>query len=319
MSDTRSPLPPPARGAPGSEPSLDPELGSVGETELSQAAALAAALERGTRPVGVEVPETELATAAFLRHQRAPDLPADAKERVLADLLVHLQKAEAPRRASRFGLGWLWWLGPALAAGGVWLLVQRSDPDVSLESASKANLTAPAGPKAQQQALLQAQAELIHAGTMTTSPRFTAALELARSGWLADSGLQPELRQALWAHHRSLDSARTDSARQIAKNGLLGSLAQLDQRRGRSPVIDRLLEDGYFRLAQQEQVDGHFQAAQRFADRGLAVSEQPGVMRANLWLAKACAQRSLGDPQAAANSLLRALELNESLLKETLK
>jgi tetratricopeptide (TPR) repeat protein len=92
-----------------------------------------------------------------------------------------------------------------------------------------------------------------------------------------------------------------------------------DSRLGETEETRRvLLQDTRFRLARLALDAKDPAEAARQAEAGLALGDEPSLFVANLLVARGAAQEALGKAAAAVDDYQRALEINESLLHETL-
>lgn len=280
------------------------------EEELAQAKALARALSRGHVTDRDQLPLDALQTAAFLRHGHAPERPAEQHAAGLSELMQSLPEPQTPKPRR---LGWLYWLVPAMAATAVWFLVQsppetsrRPGVDAALLAAQAAMLESPAG---------QARQNLKDALRAYRGSLFERVRERAMPG---DAG---RALAALDAAHRradeALDPPQIRSVRGELSRAVEAVAKELTETK--SPLLIEAAQDGYFRLAELEEGLAEHREAQRSARRGLTISREPSLSVSNLWIIKAQAEEAAGDLEGAAQSLMNALSVNETLMQDGLR
>jgi tetratricopeptide (TPR) repeat protein len=121
----------------------------------------------------------------------------------------------------------------------------------------------------------------------------------------------------------SVGEAHHEADRRQDANDLRGARALLDavvERAASHPEGDRrlALQDTYFRLAHLALAAREPSRALAYADAGLDLGCGPHLFVANLYVARGAAREALGEGREAAADYHRALEINESLLREAL-
>jgi hypothetical protein len=131
--------------------------------------------------------------------------------------------------------------------------------------------------------------------------------------------------------HRMVDYAETEADRAASLTELsrvfeasaeisrkLGSGSDVGVGSARAEVTS-LSQDLASRAARIELARHHGPAALAWAQRGLALSEAPTVMRANLLLDAADAHKLQNEPDKARGLLVEALRINQTLLHKELE
>jgi hypothetical protein len=140
--------------------------------------------------------------------------------------------------------------------------------------------------------------------------------QLGESPPLAD--LTAQLKEA----HQIADSAASGEEKQRAAErlaALFDAVASLEETpAGTSPHVVAVRQDLAAR-ASQLWLEHAPKDAKRLAERGLALSETPSVLRANLYIALADAEEALGRPSEARSALVSALSINAQLFEAELE
>lgn len=137
----------------------------------------------------------------------------------------------------------------------------------------------------------------------------TSALSQEIGQWLARVG----------EAHRQLDRARDVGQMDEAKRQLEAILDEEPPATLAAEHWAEVRQDIAGRLSRLALERGELERARSWAERGLGFHEGPSVFRANLFVARANAERALGDADAASASLLEALKVNERLLEQELE
>jgi tetratricopeptide (TPR) repeat protein len=117
--------------------------------------------------------------------------------------------------------------------------------------------------------------------------------------------------------HGQADRAKSDEQRRLAIQGFRKALQTAPQ-----PANARLqwvIQDLYFRLAQALVDSRELSEAEAAIVRGLAVSAEPSVARANLLALQGKVYEAQGKPEQAARVLHDALLINEVLFERALQ
>lgn len=117
--------------------------------------------------------------------------------------------------------------------------------------------------------------------------------------------------------HGQADRAKSDEQRRLAIQGFRKALETAPQ-----PVNARLqwvIQDLHFRLAQALMDTSQLSEAELAIARGLAVSTEPTVARANLLALQGKVYEAQGKPEQAARALHDALLINEVLFERALE
>lgn len=125
--------------------------------------------------------------------------------------------------------------------------------------------------------------------------------------------------QALEEAHRAADEAKDPTSRGAA----VARLAELYERGDTLPrnlsEIVQLRQDLAVRAARLELASSDEAAALAWVERGLALSEEPSVLAATLWMVAADVHEARGDLGEARRALRRALAINQQLLDRELE
>jgi len=121
--------------------------------------------------------------------------------------------------------------------------------------------------------------------------------------------------------YAELDRAQTSADLRQAQTHLSalssGSLGNANGS-GDSADADLLRQDIYCRLAEVALRLGQPKVALDWARRGLELPAPPNPFAARLWHVQGQARAALGDQDGAAKSYMKAIEVNEQLLDESL-
>lgn len=119
--------------------------------------------------------------------------------------------------------------------------------------------------------------------------------------------------------HQAVDGAQTPAKKRAA----LGGLEQLFESRPPQDMLAAELlpvrQDLADRAARLELSLGNAQDALSWTSRGLGLSTEPSVFRANLLLTTADAHEALGQKKPARTALMQALKVNRALLDRELE
>jgi tetratricopeptide (TPR) repeat protein len=292
--------------------------------ELRAAAALRDALESGSSlgHHGVALPELE--TAGLLRSSVAAGSRGPARRAELRQQLLASLPREKARRGSPSAQRWKLWLPLACAAAVVLAIGIRHEAEqtpvpgsVSATSPvhtseSRADPAAPAD-ASELRARGQAANE-VGARAQLPAPDLLAQAAGAYRAKLLTRLRQPELDRA----HALLDRARSRVDLELAQSALT-RLAAAPASAAWSADETRLVqEDVFCRLAEAALRLGQPEAALSWIRQGLELDGPPTPFLAQLSALEGQAREALGDASGAARSYMRALEINETLLDESL-
>jgi predicted outer membrane lipoprotein len=291
--------------------------------ELRAAEALRAALEGGSDPEHRKLALPELETAALLCSSAAAGGLASARRAQLREeLLASLPRAKAGR--SRVARHWKLGLPLACAAAVVLAIGLRHEVErpsgVGSASAMKSEQGPAARPEPQapasssgQRARSQALGEEGVRGALP-APDLLAQAAGAYRAKLLPSLQRPELERA----HALLDRASTRADLETARSAFT-QLAQAPAGAAWSANETRLVQQDVFcRLAEAALRLGQPDAALGWIRQGLELDGPPTPFLAQLSALQGQAREALGDATGAARSYMRALEINETLLDESL-
>jgi len=119
--------------------------------------------------------------------------------------------------------------------------------------------------------------------------------------------------------HRQLDRARDSSEVEAAKRRLEQIVDETPPDALATEHWAEVRQDIAGRLSKLALDRGDPRGARSWADRGLDFRREPSVFRANLFIARANAERALGNADAASASLFEALKVNQQLLEVELE
>ncbi len=125
-----------------------------------------------------------------------------------------------------------------------------------------------------------------------------------------------ELPSRLRSVHEAADRADSEEERLHMADELLVLFRRIES--DRSPHLVSVRQDLAARAANLL-VASAPKRAKVAAEEGLALSHQPSILRANLFISLADAEEALGNDAAARSALLRAITINETLLESELK
>lgn len=300
-------------------------LEDADEEETRAARALQRALDGGS--ASADLPGAALETAAMLRFSAdGGRLNADSRARLRAELLASLP--ERKRAGKGFGQLLTVWLPLFGAATLAVILFVRNGGDASAPSSTDGLAAAPAAP-----AELRAKG----AGEDTLS-RYAAREPRAERAVAAQRGESPpraqelgdsarEYRQRLLAtlHEPELERAHAELDRAASREELersrqtLTSLSASLAAGEWSPTQARLVrQDLFCRLAEAALRLGEPRSALEWTRQGIDLDGPPTPFLAQLMSLEGQALAALGDRLGAAKSLMKALELNQALLDESL-
>jgi len=118
--------------------------------------------------------------------------------------------------------------------------------------------------------------------------------------------------------YAALDRAQSNAELRQAQTNLTalssGTLGSADE----SAVSELMRQDIFCRLAEVALRLGQPDVALDWTRRGLALPAPPSPFGARLWHVDGRARAALGDQDGAAKSYLKAIEVNEQLLDESL-
>lgn len=152
----------------------------------------------------------------------------------------------------------------------------------------------------------------------SASPEAAAVDSSARGALQAPEVVRAWLRD-LEEAHRAADAAKDPTSRGVA----VARLAELYERENTLPrdlpEIVELRQDLAVRAARLELAASDASAALAWVERGLALSEEPSVLAATLWMVAADAHETRGDFGEARRALHQALAINQQLLHRELE
>ncbi len=297
-------------------------LDDADEEETRAARALQRALDGGS--ASADLPGAALETAALLRFSAdGGRLTADSRARLREEVLASLPE----RKRARKGFGQLLtvWLPLFGAATLAVILFVRNGGDASAPSSTDGLAAAPAELRAKgagedalsRYAAREPRAERAVAAQRGESP--------PRAQELGDSAREYRSRLLATLHEPELDRAHAELDRAASREELersrqtLTSLSSSLEAGEWSPTQARLVrQDLFCRLAEAALRLGEPQSALEWTRQGIDLDGPPTPFLAQLMSLEGQALAALGDRLGAAKSLMKALELNQALLDESL-
>jgi hypothetical protein len=322
-----------------------PPLDAADDEERQSAAALARALEGGPTEPGL--PEAALEAAALLRSSASGgQLSPQRSDEIRKALLADLPPAQARPRSSL--ARWLWLVLPlggaaaaalllmvqsleapdaegpsfaeqrATAPGSAWQLAEREPEEPAPTPSAAPAITALTGPSPTASSIEPATRGQSLAARAAKGSASRVVVGLDRDARALRSTLLERLADPLLGRvHAERDAATGRAALEQSRRAMLNALGTLEP--GLSGADERLVrQDLYCRLAETALELGEPQSALEWTRRGLDLDGPPTPFLAQLSALEGDALAALGDDESAAKSYLKALQVHESLLHESL-